>query len=288
LVGGHSRNNWSFLSFRGSKTDPAKDHHNAHHGEVSEHHHHGGVVGAKHQFSHRAREKIGMKIVEKAMSVGLPRLVAMKKRLGFAIFARKFVRGVAIAVPAVGGIFGTLVAMSDIRRTLKEKERGNRNVMTAFATASFLDIVDVACHGYTAMLLSSAHWHHHEIHLTEQLSLGAAILATVAAITGEIITPVAVKIAAQHQGEVGHKSKLMGGIITQLHGNKMLLSSAKKHDDHKEDHGHKDDHGSHGGHHDDPYDEHNPVYRPHDDYYTKEERDAIQDKEKTVDGPYNQ
>ncbi len=32
------------------------------------------------------------------MSVGLPRLAAMKKRIGFALFARKFVRGGRLSI----------------------------------------------------------------------------------------------------------------------------------------------------------------------------------------------
>jgi hypothetical protein len=65
----------------------------AHHTDDHDHEHHGGVKGATHQLSHRAREKIGMKVVEKAVSVGAPRLVQMKKRIGVALFARKLVRG---------------------------------------------------------------------------------------------------------------------------------------------------------------------------------------------------
>jgi hypothetical protein len=72
------------------------------------------------------------------------RVLSTMKRLGFEIFARKLVRGgndlklpflillVAIAVPAVGGIFGAIVAYSDFRRTMKERIRGNRDNMIAW------------------------------------------------------------------------------------------------------------------------------------------------------------
>jgi hypothetical protein len=42
---------------------------------------------------------------------------------------------VAIAVPAVGGIFGAIVAYSDFKRTMKERTQGNRDPMIAFGVA---------------------------------------------------------------------------------------------------------------------------------------------------------
>ena len=108
-----------------------------------------------------------MKFAEKVVSVGVPRIIATKKRLGVALLARKLVRGVAIAVPAVGGIFGAIVAISDYRRTLSEYNKGNQNPAIAFGAAFVFDVIDVLCHAYTAFLLSGTHWHHHHVHLTE-------------------------------------------------------------------------------------------------------------------------
>ncbi len=131
-------------------------------------------------------------------------------------------------------------------------------------------------------------------------------MATVAAITGEIITPIAVKhvAAIQQQDPEDKKAKILSGIITQhhphtpriisttlcllsvnnsinymknskIHASEAATEKSGGHDSHA-------GHDSHGDHHDDPYDSHNTVYRPHDTFWPKEEKEEIADKEGTV------
>jgi hypothetical protein len=98
--------------------------------------HYGGIHGAKHQFIHRIKEKIGIKFVETTITKILPRLLQIKKRLGFLLIARKLARGVAIAIPAIGGIFATIVTFYDGKRTKREINQKNIYAALCFGIAT--------------------------------------------------------------------------------------------------------------------------------------------------------
>jgi len=167
-----------------------KHHHDNH--ASHQHHHYGGFLGAKHQLQHRVKEKVGMKVVEKTTATLLPRLLGLKKRLGAQLLARKVFRGVAIAIPAVGGLFAVAVSYMDGKRALKEYNANNLRAAGAFTVATVFDVVDAVAHLFTALGLTELiHVHHHSIHIAEELSLAAAIIATGAAIAGEVLTPLA-------------------------------------------------------------------------------------------------
>lgn len=158
-------------------------------------HHRGGFHGAKHQLAHRAREKISMKFAEKMVSNVLPRLVKRTgKHLGPRIILTKLGRGLAIAIPAVGGLFAAFITTVDFRRMRKESQLGSVAAARAFGVATVFDIVDCLAHIFTAICLSgklsiwTEHHLHHYIHTSETVSIIAAIIATTAAITGEFLS----------------------------------------------------------------------------------------------------
>jgi len=179
----HSPDNKNEHSATYGPHTPSHSNHAGHHEHLK-----GGYHGAKHQLAHRAKEKIGIKLTETMVSKVAPQLLKIKKRLGVQLLARKFARGAAIAVPAVGGIFGVIVTYFDVRRTLLEYSKKNMKATYLFGFASVFDVVDVMAHIYTALGLSGI-LHHAHIHASEELSLIAAIVATTAAIAGEFYTP---------------------------------------------------------------------------------------------------
>jgi len=153
-----------------------------------------GIHGAKHQLQHRVKEKVTVKLAERVVKKSLPRLIKrIGKNLGPRLILTKLGRGLAIAVPAVGGVFASIIAVVDYRRTKKEKRLGNVSASNAFYLAFICDIIDVLAHVFTALGLSGVldtivhHQEHlHEfIHISEIISVIAAIIATASAITGE-------------------------------------------------------------------------------------------------------
>eukprot|EP01121_Diplochlamys_sp_Union-15-3_P000708 TRINITY_DN10591_c0_g1_i2.p1 TRINITY_DN10591_c0_g1~~TRINITY_DN10591_c0_g1_i2.p1 ORF type:complete len:287 (-),score=26.29 TRINITY_DN10591_c0_g1_i2:11-871(-) len=154
----------------------------------------GGLHGAKHQLKHRVKEKVTVKVAEKVVHASLPRLVKrVGKTLGPRLLMVKIGRGLAIAVPAIGGLFASIISVVDFKRWKKEKSLDNKTAATAFLIAFIGDIVDVFAHVITALGLSGvlnnfvhdAHHIHDLIHISEVVSVIAAIIATSAAITGE-------------------------------------------------------------------------------------------------------
>jgi hypothetical protein len=180
-------------------------HHHKHHGGVhGSHSHHGGLHGAKHQFSHRAKEKLSMKAAEKFVSKVLPRLAKRGgKRLGARIVFTKLGRGLAIAVPAIGGIFAAVITRVDYKRYKTEQSLGNVTATRAFGVAAVFDVVDCIAHIWTALGLSgiitaiSEHTLHETVHFSETLSVISAVIATASAIYGEFtsLPPTAQELA---------------------------------------------------------------------------------------------
>jgi hypothetical protein len=150
--------------FYSKSTSHAKHHPHSH---QHQHHQHGGVHGAQHQLSHRAKEKIGMKVAEKFVSKGVPRLLKINKVLGLRLVVRKLARGVAIALPAIGGIFAAFVTISDSKRALAEREQGHKLAFGAFSLAAIFDAVDLGAHVVTALSLADV-LDHHIAHTSEE------------------------------------------------------------------------------------------------------------------------
>lgn len=159
------------------------------HNDETNHGHLGGVDGAKHQFVHRMQEKVGLKLVEKTVHSNMPRLAASRllkragKKLGFRLIGR-LGRGFIIAIPALGGIFASVIAYYDYRRTFKELEKKRVAVGFSFLVATIFDVVDAMAHVHIALGIGGLLEHSH---LSENLSIFSAITATTAAIVGELM-----------------------------------------------------------------------------------------------------
>lgn len=108
-------------------------------------------VGAEHQLKHRVREKVSLKVAEKLVHQLVPRIMKRtgKELLGRVLW-RKLARGLAVAIPAIGGIFSCIIFVVDLRRAAKERREGNSGAHRLFRLAAIFDILDVLCHAFIA------------------------------------------------------------------------------------------------------------------------------------------
>lgn len=132
------------------------------------------IHGARHQLTHRVKEKVSMKIAEKFVQI-IPGLL---KRMGNALIGRvlwrKVARGLAVAIPAIGGVFAFFITLVDLKRAMKElKENRNRTAFLLFRWAAVFDIIDVVVHafiaaglaGFFVMFTPDIDLIHHSIHV---------------------------------------------------------------------------------------------------------------------------
>ena len=122
---------------------------------------------------------------------------------------------------AVGGIFGAIVTYTDVKRALLERSHHHWKAYRSFVVAACFDVIDTSCHIFTAIGLSEIfHINHHYIHLSEELSLASAVIATISAIVGEYYTPL---IDHKHKN---HESK------TEKHEDKSTVHHEKQDQQH--------------------------------------------------------
>lgn len=107
----------------------------------------------------------------------------------------RFARGVAIALPALGSLFVMHLVREDRKRALQEAASGNSVAASrAFWLAFICDAADVGAHAMIVMGLLHNYFHigvsmpHHALHVAEWGGLLAAVVSTVAAILGEILS----------------------------------------------------------------------------------------------------
>jgi hypothetical protein len=91
-------------------------------------------------------------VAEKFVHQVMPRIIKRTgKHLLGRVLWRKIARGLAIAIPAIGGIFAVIITIVDLRRARQElSERGNRAAFLAFRWAAFFDVIDVFSHVFIA------------------------------------------------------------------------------------------------------------------------------------------
>jgi hypothetical protein len=106
-------------------------------------------------------------------------------------------RGIAIAIPAIGGVFAALITLVDFRRSRREIVAGNAPAGRAFGVAAVCDSLDFVAHMLTTAGLSGAlaaaiavdpHFVHDIVHLSETASVVSAVVATGSAIAGEFLS----------------------------------------------------------------------------------------------------
>jgi len=96
-------------------------------------------------------------------------------------------RGVLISLPAIGGVFGLYLLRSDLRRAQEEWERGSQGTSSLFAGAGAADLTDAVLHFSIAYSLLAGLGHDVLANL-EQVSIGCAIVSTVFAVVGEVLS----------------------------------------------------------------------------------------------------
>jgi hypothetical protein len=174
---------------------------------------------ASERFSESVTSKAGERIIESASeSVMLERAgehavassvshsMAAARASGRALMLRRVGRGVLIALPVLGGLFALFLLRQDMSRAIAEW-RSRRVKFTPslrfgnyswvlFASASFADGLDAVCHFAIAYeACGGMMGHGHVSHLLEAISLTCAVISTVSAVGGEVLS------TAQHPRE---------------------------------------------------------------------------------------
>jgi thiamine pyrophosphate-dependent acetolactate synthase large subunit-like protein len=138
-----------------------------------------------------------VKVAEKFVGKVLPRVIKRGgKALGARLILTKIGRGVAIAIPAIGGLFAALITVVDYRRMRHEHAASNLPAAHAFTSAAVCDAIDVIAHlitaaglsGALATVIPDAHLLHDIIHVSETASIISAVIATASAIGGEFLS----------------------------------------------------------------------------------------------------
>jgi hypothetical protein len=131
------------------------------------------------RMGHRSSERTAS-----AMAANLERWlgVSVKK------VAIRIGRGLTIALPVLGGVFAFYLFISDYKRWKEEKKMSRFSMpLVLFYGAGAADLMDAVLHFYIAYALL-ANLGHDALLVPEHLSVGCAVLSTVFAVLGEILS----------------------------------------------------------------------------------------------------
>jgi hypothetical protein len=96
-------------------------------------------------------------------------------------------RGLLITLPALGGIFALYLLKSDIRRLEEEYENQSKPSALMFFGAGAADMLDAFLHFFIAYAVFSQ-MSHTALVLPEKMSMGCAIISTLLAVFGEVLS----------------------------------------------------------------------------------------------------
>jgi hypothetical protein len=113
--------------------------------------------------------------------------------------ALRFGRGLLITLPALGGIFALYLLKSDIERLREEWAHRIKTSSACFLGAGIVDGLDSILHFVIAYGLLT-HLSHHYLKKAEAWSLRCAVISTVAAVIGEVLS---LKILKQRESSSG-------------------------------------------------------------------------------------
>jgi hypothetical protein len=101
----------------------------------------------------------------------------------------RLAKGLTIALPVVGGFFAIYLCRQDIERF--HEERCNTKTAGApavlFAGAIVADFIDVIIHFFITFGLLR-HLKRHRLAVAEEISMGCAVVSTICAVVGEILS----------------------------------------------------------------------------------------------------
>jgi hypothetical protein len=147
----------------------------------------------------RAGERAGLAVVERrALTVSSKRIAL--KRLG---------RGALISVPVLGGVFALWLCRADMIRAGEEWNRKRSDlVWMTFIAAALADGTDAITHFVMAYALLTETMGHHELVLVESISLACAIISTLFAVGGELLSQLKIRRAVKRREEQAGNEKL--------------------------------------------------------------------------------
>jgi hypothetical protein len=138
-----------------------------------------GVTRTTERIGERALEGVGERVLERTgtrvVERSSERIVA---RLG---------RGLLISLPLIGGVFAVYLFQSDIHRVQEDLAERGKMSLASFVLATVADFVDSLLHFFMAYSLFRGA-SHHKLIVAEELSLTCAVVSTVCAVLGEIIS----------------------------------------------------------------------------------------------------
>lgn len=111
-------------------------------------------------------------------------------------------RGVLIALPALGGAFAMYMCFTDYKRALREASDGSLTASKLFLTASGCDAVDAVAHIVIVYGMLEG-WGHHALLNVETISIASAVVSTVGALAGEVVSMKHMKQKAKALGAEG-------------------------------------------------------------------------------------
>lgn len=135
-------------------------------------------------FGHTGRGKRGL---ERTIEVSGEKFAVRVAENGAERLVGRLTKGLMIALPAIGGLFALYLFTTDVERIKEEWPHRIKPSLVMFAGATVADLADMFLHFFLfAGLL--AHWSHHKLVVVEKLSLTCAVISTVCAVVGEIVS----------------------------------------------------------------------------------------------------
>ncbi|CAB9528858.1 expressed unknown protein [Seminavis robusta] len=159
---------------------------------------HVGERAAEH-IGERAVERTGERLLEQAADRAAERVLEQTSGQGagraieriFGVSSEKLAlrlgRGLLITLPVLGGIFALYLLKSDIERLKEEWALRVKTSSALFLGAGIVDGLDSFLHFFIGYALWK-HLSHKKLAVAEELSFGCAIVSTLCAVLGEVIS----------------------------------------------------------------------------------------------------
>ena len=143
----------------------------------------------------RGAKQSGERILERSTTKGPGRVLERIFGISSERIVLRLGRAILITLPVLGGIFALYLLKSDMKRLKEEWDHKFKISSALFLGAGIVDGLDSALHFFIAYALWK-HLSHGRLAVAEEWSLACAIISTVFAVAGEIIS---IKLAQKRQ-----------------------------------------------------------------------------------------
>ena len=145
------------------------------------------VAKATDRSLRRSCSSSGERSLQRAIQVTGNKVKVRVLENGVDRIAIRLAKGMMIILPAVGGILSIYLLKTDVDRLNEERPRGFKPSLAMFTGASIADFLDTILHFCIFVGLLSQ-WSHHRMEVLEKTSLACAVVSTLCAVAGEIIS----------------------------------------------------------------------------------------------------